>query len=90
MSENQSLFAALCAAMPDPGSAFLHLPHGETVTYAEMLARSGRFANCLAACAVRPGDRVAVQVEKSANVKFAYEGDNKVFRDAGKQVEKKK
>ena len=33
---------------------------------------------------------VITQVEKSANVKFAYEGETKVFRDAGKPVEKKK
>lgn len=28
------------------------------------------------------------QIEKSANVKFAYEGENKVFRDAGKPAKK--
>ena len=58
--------------MSDPGCAFLQLPHGETVTYSEMLARSGRFANCLGACAIQPGDRVAVQVEKSANALILY------------------
>lgn len=72
MNADQSLFAAIRSAMPDPGCAFLQLPHEETVTYSEMLARSGRFANCLAACAVRPGDRVAVQVEKSANALILY------------------
>jgi malonyl-CoA/methylmalonyl-CoA synthetase len=37
-----------------------------------MLARSGQLANCLAANGVRPGDRVAVQVEKSANALLLY------------------
>jgi len=33
--------------------------------------------------------RLAIsQVEQSANVKFAYEGETKVFRDAGGKAEK--
>ena len=72
MSADQSLFAAMRAAMPDGDRVFLHLPGGETVTYAEMLASSGRFARCLAASGVRPGDRVAVQIEKSPNALFLY------------------
>jgi len=72
MSADQSLFAAMRAAMPDGERVLLHLPGAETITYAQMLARSGRFANCLAATGVRPGNRVAVQVEKSANALLLY------------------
>jgi malonyl-CoA/methylmalonyl-CoA synthetase len=72
MSADHSLFAAMRAAMPDGERDFLLLPGAETVTYAEMLARSSRFTHCLAANGVRPGDRVAVQVEKSANALFLY------------------
>ena len=72
MSADQSLFGAMRACMPESRRAFLHLPDGETVTYAELLARSAQFANCLRASGVRPGDRVAVQVEKSANALLLY------------------
>jgi malonyl-CoA/methylmalonyl-CoA synthetase len=69
---DEGLFARLKAAMPDGGRAFLRTPDGATFSYADMLARSGQFANCLAATGVRPGDRVAVQVEKSAEALFLY------------------
>jgi malonyl-CoA/methylmalonyl-CoA synthetase len=72
MSQDKNLFAAVRAAMPSSGRAFLHVPEERTVTYADMLARSGRFAHCLRASGVKPGDRVAVQVEKSANALLLY------------------
>lgn len=72
MSPDRSLFSAMRAAMPEGGRVFLHSPGGETVTYADMLMCSGRFANCLAGNGVRPGARVAVQVEKSANALLLY------------------
>ena len=52
---------------------------------ATLLDRTGGFSVSL------DSSRAAIaQVEKSAHLKFAYEGENKVFRDAGKTVEKKK
>ncbi|MGC4026939.1 MAG: malonyl-CoA synthase [Mesorhizobium sp.] len=46
---------------------------GETVwTYRDMLELSGRLAYTLQACGVRPGDRVAVHVEKSAEALMLY------------------
>src|SRR5205823_3109847 len=72
MSAGESLFGAIRAAMPERGRAFLRLPDESAVTYADMLARSGRFANCLAASGVQPGDRVAVQVDKSVNALLLY------------------
>jgi malonyl-CoA/methylmalonyl-CoA synthetase len=41
-------------------------------TYADIEAKTARLANVLAAIGVRPGDRVAVQVEKSAANLFLY------------------
>lgn len=72
MSEHQGLFAAIRAAMPGPADVFLHLPAGESVTYGAMLAVTGQLANCLAQYGIRPGDRVAAQVEKSANALLFY------------------
>ncbi|WP_201833869.1 malonate--CoA ligase [Microvirga zambiensis] len=45
---------------------------GETVSYADLIALSGRLANVLATCGVKPGDRVAVQVEKSVPALVLY------------------
>src|SRR5438552_9262359 len=72
MSRDKSLFGAIREAMPDGAQAFLHLSSGNTITYADLLVRSGQFAHSLAASGVKPGDRVAVQVEKSANALLLY------------------
>ena len=59
----------------EPGAkVFIETPDGARFTYADLLARSGAYANALQALGVKPGDRVAVQVEKSAEVIFLYLG----------------
>jgi malonyl-CoA/methylmalonyl-CoA synthetase len=68
------LFDLIRAAMPAPERAFLHLPDGGTLTYAGMLDASARYAHALTALGVRPGDRVAVQVEKSPDALLLYLG----------------
>ena len=40
------------------------LPDHSTISYGELDATSARFAHALAGAGARPGDRVAVQVEK--------------------------
>jgi malonyl-CoA/methylmalonyl-CoA synthetase len=66
MSANANLFARLAAGFPaDRGQAFLETEGGATVSFADLLERAGRIAALLAASGVAPGDRVAVQVEKS-------------------------
>ncbi|MFS8035360.1 malonate--CoA ligase [Xanthobacter sp. AM11] len=64
MSENH-LFGAIRAAIPAPGKALALLADGRTQTYGDALALSARLAGLLVARGVKPGDRVAVQVEKS-------------------------
>ena len=46
----------------------LETSDGTALTYAALLERSARAANALAAQGVKPGDRVAVQVDKSTDM----------------------
>lgn len=68
------LFDLVKARMPAPTAPFAILDDGRTYTYADMLAVSSRFANALVALGVKPGDRVAVQVEKSVEALMLYLG----------------
>ncbi|HEX4080455.1 MAG TPA: malonyl-CoA synthase [Rhizomicrobium sp.] len=69
---DEGLFAAIRAAMPDTGRVFLRLADGRILTYGDMLARSGQFANLFRSIGVRPGDRLAAQVEKSPEALLLY------------------
>jgi len=64
MSENH-LFGAIRAAMPALDTPLATLADGRVETYGDALALSARLAHLLVARGVKPGDRVAVQVEKS-------------------------
>ena len=59
------LFGAVRAAIPDLGKPLAIHPSGGAETYGDALALSARLAHLLIARGVKPGDRVAVQVEKS-------------------------
>jgi len=69
---DEGLFAQMRAAMPEGNQPFLRTPDGRLLSYADMLACSGQFANCLDAAGLRPGDRLAVQVEKSVASLLLY------------------
>jgi malonyl-CoA/methylmalonyl-CoA synthetase len=64
------LFDALTQAPPE--APFLERPGGAVVRYGELDSLTGRLANALASLGVRPGDRVAVQVEKSPENLLLY------------------
>jgi len=71
MSEN--LFTIFQSRFPaDRSRAFLERPDGTTLSYADITDLSGRLANVLTGLGVQPGDRVAVQVEKSAEALMIY------------------
>ena len=66
------LFDQISAAMPGPTAPFAREPGARIVTYGDVVALSARFAHALAAAGVKPGDRVAVQVEKSLEALMVY------------------
>ena len=55
-------------------STFLTTLDGRRLTYGDVAGLSARAAAALAVCGVKPGDRVAVQVEKSREALFLYLG----------------
>ncbi len=66
------LFDTIRSKMTDPNRLFMETPDGARMTYAELVAETGRYANALTALSIKPGDRVAVQLEKSPAVIFIY------------------
>ncbi|WP_438273935.1 malonate--CoA ligase [Nitrobacter sp.] len=62
---NANLFSRLFDDLDDAERLAIKTLDGRRITYGDLIAFSGRLANVLAASGVRPGDRVAVQVEKS-------------------------
>src|SRR5688572_819772 len=62
------------AHAPDASRTFIQTPEGRTISYGELERRSAQYASALAALGVRPGDRVALQVEKSVEAVFAFLG----------------
>lgn len=72
MTETNHLFSAFRAAMPALDTPLVYHPGGGAETYGDALALSGRLANLMVARGVKPGDRVAVQVEKSWTALAVY------------------
>ena len=70
MTDN--LFERLAATITDPVKTAIEIPDGERYTYADIVGLTGRIAAALAARGVKPGDRVAVQVEKSVPALALY------------------
>jgi malonyl-CoA/methylmalonyl-CoA synthetase len=66
------MFNAVRSAAAARGAAFITTAAGSMWTYGDMLDFSGRLAGRLLALGVKPGDRVAVQVEKSPEALMLY------------------
>ena len=70
---NANLYALLEAHFPSDRSApCLETPDGAVWTWADVEATSARYANLMAERGVAPGERVAVQVEKSSRALILY------------------
>ena len=66
---NANLFSRLFDGLSDPKRLAIETHDGARISYGYLIARAGQMANVLVARGVKPGDRVAVQVEKSvANI----------------------
>jgi malonyl-CoA/methylmalonyl-CoA synthetase len=66
------LWQVAAAAMGDPSRAFIETPQGRTISFADLADQTGRIASALAAGGVRPGDRVAAQIDKSPEAILLY------------------
>lgn len=66
------LFDLIRARMPELSAPFIIHPDGSRMSYGDLAAQSARFAHSLGALGVKAGDRVAVQVEKSASMLMLY------------------
>src|ERR1700733_6777870 len=55
-----------------PDRLFLRTPEGRNFSYSALCEQSGRIASALTRRGVNSGDRVAVQVDKSAEAVFLY------------------
>ncbi|MEO0398059.1 MAG: malonyl-CoA synthase [Pseudomonadota bacterium] len=60
------------SAPSDITQPFLTLDDGSIISYADMFSRTRRLAAFFASLGVKPGDRVAVQVEKSPDALLIY------------------
>jgi malonyl-CoA/methylmalonyl-CoA synthetase len=60
-----NLFTRFVTAATDPEKSFLRPSDGPALSFREVFAIAARFAHVLAKHGVKPGDRVAVQAEKS-------------------------
>ena len=67
-----NLFDTLAARVTDPAATAIETLAGERIAYGDLIGRTGRMANALVALGVAPGDRVAVQVEKSVEAIILY------------------
>lgn len=60
------LISTFPAFRPGAAARFIEKPDGAVVTYGDAVEASGRIANLLTSLGLQPGDRIAVQVDKSA------------------------
>ncbi len=67
-----ALYGRLAARFPAPDTRFIETADGQVTTYGDLDRETAKLANALVGLGVKPGDRVAVQVEKSARALFLY------------------
>ncbi|MBP7064110.1 malonyl-CoA synthase [Ferrovibrio sp.] len=71
---HHNLVSLIQARVADAAKPFLEAEDGRVFTYAEAFRLANRFANTLVRLGVQPGDRVAVQLDKSPEALILYLG----------------
>src|SRR5271154_1681802 len=66
------LFHGLLGGVGDCGKTCIEIPDGRSLTYGALLEGAARFAHALVKCGLKPGDRLAVQAEKSPEAIMLY------------------
>lgn len=66
--------SSVLLARARPAAVFARLPDGRTLTYADLIALADRISAKLLSVGLAPGDRVAVQVDKSIEALALYLG----------------
>ena len=66
------LYDGLFGAHAGKSTAFLHLPDGQVITHQQFLETAAQIAHVMTGKGLAPGDRVAVQVEKSPEALALY------------------
>lgn len=69
-----NIYSLFESRFPARGEPVLETGEGRVYSYADLEAHSARFASALADLGVGPGERVAVQVDKSPEALFLYLG----------------
>jgi malonyl-CoA/methylmalonyl-CoA synthetase len=70
---SHNVYALFASCFPaDRAAVFLETPDGRTFHYAKLEEETARLARFLTGLGVKPGDRVAAQVEKSPQALFLY------------------
>lgn len=67
-----NLFERISSGIADPARLAIETPDGLSLSYGDLFARAAQAANALTALGVMPGDRVAVQVDKSPDMVVVY------------------
>ena len=67
-----NLYSELCVHGTADALAFIRLPDGGAVSYGALRAQTAQLARVLVAAGLKPGDRVAAQVEKSPTAVLLY------------------
>src|SRR5690242_13813390 len=72
MSQDQNLFTQLFASGQSLDQPFIEKPDGGVLRYRDSLDATARLANRLVQLGVKPGDRVAAQIERSVEAIHLY------------------
>jgi malonyl-CoA/methylmalonyl-CoA synthetase len=72
VDRRSNLFSELSSNWPEENKVAIETTKGRQYRYKDIRSITARFANALVSRGVRPGDRVAVQVEKSPEALFLY------------------